>query len=135
MDSLEHDGQKNDGDANGDEHGTKYENTNLVENIECQDDNMPISNNVEVMNTNDLQLLQKINGAIFHVKKSCSNALLPFLVQVERVAATASRKMRKDAPHIDGIIKETLSEVACSSKLSQEDEEKHHEDNYFYMFD
>ena len=69
---------------------------------------MPISNNTEVMNTNDLQLLQKINDTICHVKKECSNTLLSFIVQIEGMTATARRKLLKDAPHIDGIIKETL---------------------------
>ena len=48
-----------------------------------EDDSMPISNNVKVINTNDLQLLHKINGTICHVKKECSNTLLPFSVQIE----------------------------------------------------
>ena len=109
--------------------------TPIVENLECEDDNMPISNNTELMNTNDLQLLQKINDNICHVKKECSNTLLPFLVQIEGVTATARRKLLKDAPHIDGIIKETLSEIASSSKVSQKDEEEHHEENCFDMFD
>ena len=56
-------------------------------------------------------------------------------VQIEEVTGTARRTFLKDAPHIDGIIKETLSEIASSSKVSQKDEEEHHEDNCFDMFD
>ena len=82
---------------------------------------MPISN-AKVKNMNDLQLLHKINDPICHVRKECSNTLLPFLVQIQGVAAMARKKLLKDAPHIDGIIKETLSEIACSSKVSQDDE-------------
>ena len=96
---------------------------------------MPISNNFEVMNTNDLQLLHKINDTICHVKKECSNTLLPFIVQIEGVIAIATRKLLTDAPHIDGIIKDTLSEIACSSKVSHEDEDEHHKENCFDMFD
>ena len=135
LEDLEDNSQENEEGTDGDEQGTNYENTNLVENLECEDDNMPISNNTEVMNTNDLQLLQKINDTFCHVKKECSNTLLPFLVQIEGVAATARRKLLKDAPHIDSIIKETLSEIASSSKVSQKDEEEHHEENCFEMFD
>ena len=112
----------------------KKKHTNLIENLECQDDNVLISNNVEVMNTNDLQLLQKINDTIRHVKE-CSSTLLPFLVQIEGVTATPRRKLLKGAPHIDSIIKETMSEIAWSSKVSQEDDEEHHEENCFDMFD
>ena len=60
------------------------------------------------MNTNDLQLLQKVNDTIYHVKE-CSNILLPFLVQTERETATAKRKLLKDAPHIYGIIRDTVN--------------------------
>ena len=54
-----------------------------------------------------------------------------FLINGLRVG----RKLLKDASHIDGIIKETLSEFACSSKVSQENEEEQHEDNCFDIFD
>ena len=37
--------------------------------------------------------------------------------------------------YIDDIIKEALSEIACSTRVSQEDEEEHHEENCFDMFD
>ena len=57
LEDLEDDSQENEEGTDGDEQGTNYENTNLVENLECEDDNMPISNNTEVMNMNDLQLL------------------------------------------------------------------------------
>ena len=90
LEDLEDDGQENGGVTDGGKQGNNYENTNLVENLECQDDNMPISNNVEAMNTNNLQLLQKINDNVCHLKE-CSNTLLPFLVQIEGVTATARR--------------------------------------------
>ena len=48
------------------------------------------------------------------MKKECSNTMLPFLVQIERVTATNRRKLPKDVPHIDGVSKETLSEIAYS---------------------
>ena len=102
-----------------------------------QDDNMSISNNVKVMNTNDLQLPKKISDTICYVKKECYNTLLLFLVEIEgvKVKGIATRKLLKDVPHIDGIIKETLSEIACSSKLSQKEEKEHHEENCFDMCD
>ena len=78
---------------------------------------MPISNNVEVINRNDLQLIQKVNDTICHVNKECSNTLLSFLFQIEGVTATARRKLLKGTPHIDGIIKETLSEIECCLKV------------------
>ena len=81
---LEDDSQENKEGTDGDEQGTNYENTNLVENLECEDDNMPTSNNTEVMNTKDLQLLQKINDTICHVKKECSNTLLSFFCSNRR---------------------------------------------------
>ena len=62
-------------------------------------------------------------------------ATFQILVQMEGVTATARRKFFTDAPHIDGIIKEILSEIACSSKVSQEDGEKHHDEKSFDMFD
>ena len=37
--------------------------------------------------------------------------------------------------YIDGIIKETLLEIACSTIVSQEDEEEKHEENCFDMFE
>ena len=119
--------------TDGDEHSTNHENTNLVENLERQDDNMPISNNVEVINMDYLLLLQKINDTICHVKKECSNTLLPFIVQSQGVTATARRKLPKYAPDTDGIMKEKLSEFACSSKVSQKSEEEHHGENCFDM--
>ena len=89
LEDLEDDSQENEEGTDGDEQGTNYENTNLVENLECEDDNMPISNNTEVINTNDLQLLQRKSMALFcHMQKECSNTLLPFLVQIEGVTAT-----------------------------------------------
>lgn len=70
---------------------------------------MPLSNNVEVMKMNDLQLQQKINNTICHMKKECSNTLIPFLVQSQGLAATVRKNLFKCAPHTDGIMKETLS--------------------------
>lgn len=70
---------------------------------------MPLSNNVEVMKMNDLQLQQKINNTICHMKKECSNTLIPFLVQSQGLAATVRKKLFKYVPHTDGIMKETLS--------------------------
>ena len=61
---------------------------------------MPISLNVKVMNTND-----------FHVKKECSNTLLPFLIQTVGVTATARRKLFKDVPHIDGIFRKNYQKL------------------------
>lgn len=56
---------------------------------------MPLSNNVEVMKMNDLQLQQKINNTICHMKKECSNTLIPFLVQSQGLAATVRKKLFK----------------------------------------
>ena len=72
---------------------------------------MPISLNVKVMNTNDFQLLQKINDTNCHVKKECSNTLLLFLVQTVEVTATARRKLFKDVPHIDGIFRKNYQKL------------------------
>ena len=58
------------------------------------------------MNMNGLQPLKKIT--MCHEKKECSNALLPFLVQIEGLTVNGI---------IDGIIKETLSEIACSLQV------------------
>ena len=69
------------------------------------------------------------------MKKECSNTLLPFLVQIKGVSGTARRKLLKDVSHIDSVINETLSEIKCSSKVSQKDEVEHHEENCFDMFD
>ena len=61
LEDLKDDGQENERGNDGDKHDTNYENTNSVENLECQNGNMPVSHNVKVMNANDLQLLQKIS--------------------------------------------------------------------------
>lgn len=131
LEDLEDNVQENERVTDADEHGTNYENTNLVQNLECQNDNMPISHNVKVMNTNDLHLLQKISNIICQEK----NTLLAFLAHIAGVTATARTKLLKDTTHIDGIMKETLLEIACSSKISQEDEEEYHEENCFNVFD
>lgn len=54
---------------------------------------------------------------------------------MKRVAAIASRKLVTDAPHIDGVIKEILSEISCSSKVSPDDGEEYDMEKGFNMFD
>lgn len=55
---------------------TNYENTNFSKNLECQDDNVPIPNNVKVTNTNDLQPQHKMNDTICPVKKGSTFATI-----------------------------------------------------------
>lgn len=96
LEDLEDDVQENERVTDADEHGNNYENNNLVQNLECQNDNMPISHNVKVMNRNDLQLLQKISNIICQDK----NTLLAFLVHIAWVTATARRTLLKDTTHL-----------------------------------
>lgn len=53
---------------------------------------------------------------------------------MKRLAAIASRKLVTDAPHIDGVIKEILSETSCSSKVSPDDGEEYDMKEGFDMF-
>ena len=94
----------------------------------------------------DLVLLRKINDTINEVKKQCTKSLLPFLTKIESVTASARQKVLKDGTRMDGIIKETLLNTACSSEVPSEviqeaeeeeisDDEKSNEGNCFDMFE
>ena len=65
------------------------------------------------------------------------------MTKTESVTTNARQKALKDGTRMDGIIKETLSNTACSSKVLSEviqkaeeeeisDGEKHYEGNYLY---
>ena len=66
-------------------------------------------------------------------KEIVHKIIITFLTKIESVAANARRKVLKDGTRMDGIIKETLSNTACSSKapseVIQETEEKEISDN------
>ena len=94
----------------------------------------------------DLVLLRKINDTVNDVKKQCKKSLLLFLVIIESVTANVRWKVLKDGTHVDGIIEETLSNTACSSKVPSEviqeaeeeeisDDEKSDEGNCFDIFE
>ena len=90
-------------------------------------------------------MLRKINDTVNDVQKHCTKSLLLFLTKTESVTTNARQKALKDGTRMDGIIKETLSNTACSSKVSSEviqeakeeemsDDEKSDEGNCFDMF-
>ena len=103
------------------------------------------NDNVNTKEPADLVLLRKINDTVNDVKKQCTKSLLPFLTKIKSVTANARRKVSKDGTRKDGTIKETLSNTACSSKVSIEviqeaeeeisDDEKNDEGNCFDMFE
>ena len=79
------------------------------------------------------------------MKKHCTKSLLLFLTKIGSVTANARRKVLKDDTRMDGIIKETLSNTARSSKVPSEviqeaeeeeisDDEKSDKGNCFDMF-
>ena len=94
----------------------------------------------------DLVLLRRISDTVNDIKKQCAKSLLPFLTKIESVTANATRKVLKDGACMDSLIKETLSNTACSSKVPSEviqekeekeisDDEKSDEGNCFDMFE
>ena len=116
---------------------------NNQENAEIQPSENIENENVNMKGPTDLVLLRKINDTVNDVKKHCTKSLLLFLTKIESVTTNARQKALKDGTRMDGIIKETLSNTACSSKVLSEviqkaeeeeisDGEKHYEGNYLY---
>ena len=64
-----------------------------------------------------LEIVGKVNHAVNDVKKQYTKSTLPFLTKIESVTANAKRKVLKDGTRMDGIIKKTLSNTACTSKV------------------
>ena len=110
---------------------------NIPENAEIQPSENIEKENVNTKEPTDLVVLGKSMIPLM--------TLLPFLTKIESVTANAREKVLKDGTRMDGIIKETLSNTACFSKVPNEviqeteeeeisDDEKSHERNCFYMF-
>ena len=87
---------------------------NKLENAEIQPSENIENENVNTKDLTDLVLLRKINDTVNEVKKQCTNSLLSFLTKIESVTANARQTVLKDGTHIDSIIKESLSNTACS---------------------
>ena len=139
-------------DGNGDDLDVDYGEELEGEGDENNPDNVEIqpSKNIENDNVNteeptDLVLLRKINDTINDVKKQRTKSLLPFLTKIGSVTVNARRKVLKGGTRMDSIIKETLSNTDCYSKVPSEviqqaeeeinDVEKNDEGNCFDMFD
>ena len=139
------DGDGDNLDVDYDEEIKGEEDKNNQENAEIQPSENIENDNVNTKEPTDLALLRKIDDTINDVKKQCTKVLLPFLTKIEYVTANARRKVLKDWTRMDGIIKETLSNTASSSKVPSEviqeveegeisDDEKSDEGNCFDMF-
>ena len=87
---------------------------NKLENAEIQPSENVENENVNTKDLTDLLLLRKINDTVNEVKKQCTKSLFSFLTKIESVTANARQTVLKDGTHIDSIIKESLSNTACS---------------------
>ena len=82
-------------------------------------------------------------NTVNYVKKQCTKSFLPFLTKIKSVTPTPRQKVLKDGTRTNVIIKETLSNTACSSKVQSEviqqaEEEEISDDeksNYKYTMD
>ena len=140
------DGDGDDLDVDYDEKLDGERDENNPENAEIQPSEIIENDNVNTKELTDLVLLRKIIDTVNDVKKECTKSLLPFLTKIESVTANARQTVLKDLTHVDGIIKETLSNTACSSKVPSEviqeaeekqisDDEESDERNGFGMFE
>ena len=111
------DGDGNDLDVDYDEELEGEGDENNPENAEIQPSENIENDSVNTKEPTDLVLLRKINDTVNDVKKQCTKSLLPFLTKIESVTTNARQKVLKDGTRMGGIIKETLSNTACSSKV------------------
>ena len=89
-------------------------------NAEIQPSENIENDNVNTKELTDLALLRKINHTVNDVKKQCTIALLQFLTKIESVTGNIRWKILKDDTCMDGIIKKTPWNTACSSKVQRE---------------
>ena len=114
------DGDGDDLDVDYDEESEGEGDQNNPENPEIQPSENIENDNVNMTEPTDVVLSRKVYDTVNDIKKQCTKSLLPFLTKIESFTANARRKVLKDGTHMDGIIKETPSNTACSSKVLSE---------------